>query len=323
MRAFVLNELESPPRLQDVTAPAAAPGEVVIRVAACGLNFGDLLIMRGQYQDQPALPAVLGMEVAGTVAAVGAGVGWPAPGDRVAAFVGTGGLAARVACPAARCVPVPDAMALTDAAAVPVTHGTAHLALARRAGLRAGETLVVLGAASGVGLTAVTLGAAMGARVIAVARGADRVAAARDAGAAHALDSGAADFDLRARLGALGGADVVFDTIGEPLATPALRALAPEGRFLAIGFAGGSVPRFAANRLLVRNLSVIGVNWGGYLAFAPDALTDSLRALLAGQVVGPLHPRIGHVMPLDRVADGYALLRDRRATGKVVITIAP
>ncbi|MCC5955235.1 MAG: NADPH:quinone oxidoreductase family protein [Natronohydrobacter sp.] len=319
MRAVILHKIDSPPVLSDMPAPRPGPGEVLISVAACGLNFADLLMQRGQYQERPALPFVLGMEISGTIIALGEGVTHLRKGQRIAAFTGQGGLAEQAICPASRCVPVPDSMSFTDAAGFLVAYGTSHLALDHRAHLQPGETLLVLGAAGGVGLTAVEIGAAMGARVIAVARGAEKLAIAREKGAAICLDS--EGIDLRAELKALGGVDVVYDAIGEPLATPALRALRPEGRFLAIGFAGGTVPQFPANILLVKNLTVIGLYWGGYLNFAPDALTGSLARLMDWYAAGKIAPHVSHVLPLAQVMDGFALLRDRKSTGKVVIDL--
>ncbi len=320
MRAVRLAALDTPPGLTQTRRPEPAKGEIAIDVAACGLNFADLLMITGQYQERPALPFTMGLEVAGRVASVGPGVTAFWPGQRVAAFTGQGGLAERVVCPANRCVPVPDTMPPAEAAGFLIAYGTSHLALAHRAQLRAGESLLVLGAAGGVGLTAVEIGAAMGARVIAVARGQDKLQIARQAGAAVCLDS--STVDLRAELKALGGIDVVYDAIGEPLATPALRALRPEGRFLAIGFAGGKVPQFPANILLVKNLTVIGLYWGGYLTFAPDALTGSLRTLMDWYEQGRIRPHISHILPFERFAEGFELLRNRKSTGKIVIEIA-
>lgn len=317
MRAFVCQTLDTPPSLRTCPAPLPGPSEVIIDIAACGLNFADLLMMQGKYQEAPQLPHIPGMEVAGTIRACGAAVAHLAPGMRVAAFCGSGGLAEQVAVPAAQCVLLPDAMCFTDAAGFLIAYGTSHLALAHRARLAPGETLLVLGAAGGVGLTAVEIGAAMGARVIAVARGADKLAVARAKGAAVTLDSD--ELDLRAAMKALGGCDVVYDAIGEPLATPALRSLRPEGRFLAIGFAGGKVPQFPANILLVKNLTVIGLYWGGYLKFAPRALTESLSTLLDWHADGRITPHISHVLPFEATLDGLELLRARKSTGKIVI----
>ena len=321
MRALVLSSHDTAPELDQVALPQPAAQEVRIRVAACGLNFADLLMIRGTYQDTPALPFIPGMEVAGVIDACGPDVTGLAPGARVAAFTGAGGLAEYVTCPAAHCLPLPDAMPMEQAAGFQIAYGTSHLALDHKARLQPGETLLVLGAAGGVGLTAVEIGAQMGARVIAVARGADRLAIARAAGAEITLDSDG--LDLRAACRELGGVDVVYDAIGEPLATPALRGLNPEGRFLTIGFAGGQVPQFPGNLLLVKNISVLGLYWGGYLRFAPQVLTDSLRTLLDWYAGGRISPHIGAILPFDQIAEGLELLRNRKATGKVVIRIAP
>lgn len=319
MRAVLLRELNAPAQIEMVTPPPTGPDQVRIAVAACGLNFADLLMQKGQYQERMALPLILGMEIAGTITEIGADVRDLHPGQRVAAFIGHGGLAEEAVCAANRCVPLPDNMCFTDAAGFQIAYGTSHLALAHRAQLQAGESLLVLGAAGGVGLTAVEIGKAMGAKVIAVARGAEKCAIARDAGADICLDSGTVD--LRAELKALGGVDVVYDAIGEPLATPALRALRPEGRFLAIGFAGGQVPQFPGNILLVKNLTVIGLYWGGYLKFAPDVLAGSLASLMEWYSDGRIRPHISHILPLEDFAKGFALLRDRQSTGKVVIDL--
>lgn len=319
MRAFVLSRTDQPPALTTLSEPEPGAGEVKLRIRACGLNFADLLMARGEYQEKPPLPAVLGLEVAGEVVAVGPGVTGLAPGQRVAAFAGHGGLAEFGCFPAARCLPIPDSMPFDQAAGFVVAYGTSHLALDHRARLQPGETLLVLGAAGGVGLTAVEIGARMGARVVAVARGPEKLAIARAAGAAEVIDSDHPD--LRAAFKALGGVDVVFDAVGEPAAGAALRALRPGGRFVVIGFAGGQVPQFPANLLLVKNIDAIGLYWGAYAGFAPQVLAQSLRTLLGWYAEGGLHPHISHALPLDRAAEGFELLRSRRSTGKVVITM--
>ncbi len=319
MRAFVLSSTDTPPALTDLPLPEPAAGEVRLRIRACGLNFADLLMARGQYQERPALPFTMGMEVAGTIEALGPGVHGLVPGQRVAAFAGQGGLAEYGCFPAGRCLPIPDAMPFEAAAGFVVAYGTSHVALAHRARLQAGETLLVLGAAGGVGLTAVEIGRLMGARVIAVARGAGKLDVAREAGADVLIDSEGAD--LRAAFKDLGGIDVVYDAVGEPAASAALRALNPEGRFLVIGFAGGEVPKFPGNILLVKNLDVIGFYWGGYMAFRPEVIRSSLSRLLGWYGEGRLAPHVSHSLPLERAAEGLELLRSRRSTGKVVITM--
>ena len=318
MRAYRLESLDQPPRLLDLPLPQPDAGEVRLRIAACGLNFADLLMMQGKYQERPPQPLTLGLEVAGTVEEVGAGVALTI-GQRVVAFTGQGGLASHGCFDAARCLVLPDALAFVTAAGFPIAYGTSHLALDHKTRLQAGETLLVLGAAGGVGLTAVEIGAKMGARVIASARGPDRLAAAKAAGAHHLIDSDSAD--LRGQLRALGGVDVVYDAVGGPAFHEALRATRPEGRLLTIGFAGGEVPQVPANLLLVKNLSVMGFYWGGYLSFAPEVLSDSLNTLLTWIAEGQLHPRISHQIPLENVAAAYDLLRNRRATGKIVVTM--
>jgi len=320
MRAFVLASTETPPALTDLPLPQPQPGEVRLRNRACGLNFADLLMIKGQYQERPALPFVMGMEVAGEVEALGEGVRGLHIGQRVAAFAGQGGLAEYGCFPASRCLPIPDAMPFEQAAGFMVAYGTSHVALAPRARLQAGETLLVLGAAGGVGLTAVEIGARMGARVVAVARGAEKLAVAKAAGAHVLIDSDGTD--LKTAFKALGGVDVVYDAVGEPAASAALRALTPEGRYVVIGFAGGGVPQFAANLLLVKNISVIGLYWGGYAAFAPQVITRSLADLMAMYARGELHPHVSHALPLEQVTEGLELLRSRASTGKVVITMA-
>lgn len=319
MRAFRLARSGEAPALADLPRPEPGPGEVLVRIAACGLNFADLLMIRGNYQDTPAAPFTLGMEVAGTVETTGPGVAAPAPGSRVAVFAGHGGLAEYGCFPAARCLPIPGTMSFTEAAAFQIAYGTSHVALEHKARLRPGETLLVLGAAGGVGLTAVEIGRLMGARVIASARGAEKLAVARAAGADHLIDSDTPD--LRGAIRDLGGADVVYDPVGGAQFTAALRAARPEARILVIGFASGEVPQIPANHLLVKNLSVIGLYWGGYLGFRPEVLTDSLARLMQWHAEGRLRPHVSHVLPLSRAAEALELLAQRRSTGKVVVTV--
>jgi NADPH:quinone reductase len=320
MKALLLETIDSPPVLREVPRPVPRPGEALVRIAAAALNFADLLMLRGQYQEMPEPPFTLGLELAGRVEVLGPGTEGPAPGTRVAVFAGHGALAEYGVFPAARCLPIPDAMPFEEAAAFQIAYGTSHLALDRRAALRAGETLLVLGAGGGVGLTAVEIGRLMGAKVIACARGAEKLEAARRAGAHVLLDSDGAD--IRAAVKAEGGADVVYDAVGGEQFRAALGATRPEGRVLLIGFASGSLPEIPANHLLVKNVSVIGHYWGGYLRFRPDALTDSLATLLRWYEEGRLRPHVSHVLPLDRAQEGFDLLRNRQATGKVVISIS-
>ena len=321
MRAYQVKTFSEKPAVVESVAPQPQSGEVLLRIEACGLNFADLLMAKGRYQDTPEPPFTLGMEVCGTVIAQGPGVTTPALGARVAVFGGQGGLAEEGCFPAALCRDVPGDMPSEVAAGFQVAYGTSHLVLTRRARLQPGETLLVLGAAGGVGLTAVEIGKAMGARVIAVARGAEKLKVAQAAGADHLIDSETAD--LKAELKALGGVDVVYDPVGGAAMKPILAACKREARIIVIGFASGDLPALPANILLVKNIDVIGFYWGGYLAFAPEVLTESLAELMQWHAEGRLTPHISHALPLDRAGEALELMRSRASTGKVVVTPRP
>ena len=317
MHHWQIAETGQKPQLVRASDPEPAPGQALVRVKACGLNFADLLMIDGRYQERRPVPFTLGLECAGIVEALGAGADGPPIGTRVLAFA-PGALTDALCLPAQHLVPIPESISFVQAAGFPVAYGTSHLALDHRARLQPGETLLVTGASGGVGLTAIELGVRMGARVIAMARGPDKLDIARRAGAHEVIDSDTPD--LRAMLRDLGGCDVVYDTVGGNLFDPALRSLRPEGRYLAIGFASGIVPQVPANLLLVKNLSVIGLYWGGYLTFRPDMLTQSLTTLLAWFADRDLHPHISHTLPFDALPQGLDLLRNRAATGKIVLT---
>lgn len=318
MRAFHISTTGSIPEISEIPVPQPAKGEVRIRIAACGLNFADLLMMSGKYQDTPDAPFTLGMEVAGVVDTAGPETDAPAPGTRVAVFGGQGGLADYGCFPADRAVQIPDGMGFSDAAAFQIAYGTSHVALDYKARLQPGETLLVLGAAGGVGLTAVEIGKQMGARVIACARGRDRLEVAKQAGADHLID--ATTEDIREVCKSLGGVDVVYDPVGGDQFKAAFRACNPEARLLPIGFASGDVPQIPANHLLVKNLTVMGLYWGGYLKFKPSVVTDSLTTLLDWYSQGRIKPHVSHSYPLDQAADALDMLRSRKSTGKVVVT---
>ncbi|OYU19572.1 MAG: zinc-binding dehydrogenase [Rhodobacteraceae bacterium PARR1] len=317
MRAWQLTKLGQPPVLSDQSPAMPKAGEVRLCVHACGLNFADLLMAEGRYQDRPALPFVPGLECAGVVEALGSGVTSPAIGTRVAVYGGHGGLAESGCFQADHLVPIPDSMSMVEAAGFLIAYGTSHLALTHKARLQPGETLFVLGAAGGVGLTAVEIGKRLGARVIASARGAEKLAVAQAAGADVVIDSEAPD--LKDRLRGLGGVDVCYDPVGGAEFDTTLRAMRPEGRMLSIGFASGTVPQVPANILLVKNVSVMGFWWGGYRNFAPALLRDSLAELMSWHADRRLGLHVSHVLPLAQAPEGLALLRDRAAVGKVVI----
>lgn len=319
MRAYICPEKSAALALEDIAAPTAGPDELCIQVEACGLNFADLLLIEGKYQERPGFPLTPGMEVAGRVVSVGkdADVSWI--GKSVAAFSGSGGLAQQVCVSAARCVELPAGMSPVAAAGFQVAYGTSHVALDHLARLQPSETLLVTGAAGGVGLTAVEIGKLMGARVIACARGEDKLAVARKAGAEFTLDTEADD--IRAEVKALGGADVLYEAVGGAVFDAAFRACKPGARIIPIGFASGKVPDIPANHLLVKNLTVFGFYWGGYFKLAPKVITDSLATLFHWAENGKLSPPVGQTFPFAEAPQALDLLRRRASTGKVVVVL--
>lgn len=315
-RAWRVEAHDRPPMLSPCTVPPPGPGQVRVAIRAAALNFADLLMLRGSYQDTPALPFTMGIEAAGTVIDAGAGTRLQ-PGDRVAVFTGNGTLAGVGVFDETACWAIPSAMPFDHAAAFPIAYGTSHLALWHCARLQPGQTLAVIGAAGGVGLTAVEIGARMGARVIACARGEAKLAIARAAGAHEAVES--TDPDLRARLRDLGGVDVVYDAVGGAPGTAAYGALRPGGQFLVIGFADGAAPELKLNHALVKNLTIHGVYWGGYTRMNRPVLTASLSTLFDWYAEGGLRPHISHRFPLDQADKALAMLASGKATGKIVI----
>ena len=324
MRAIVCHELTGPAglRLEELAEPRPGRGQVRIRVRACGVNFADSLITRGQYQKQPQPPFSPGFEVSGEVLELGAGVQGIALGDRVIAIAPYGGYAEQLVADVTRCVPMPAAMSWVHGAAFPVVAGTSHVALWHRARLRAGETLVVHGASGGVGLTAVAIGKQLGATVIATASNPEKLAVARAHGADHLIDS--SHEDVRARIKELTGgrgADVVYDPVGGELFTASLRSIAFEGRILVIGFAGGAVPQIPANHLLVKNVDVIGVNWPAYADLNPRVMSESFRTLMQWFLDGKISPHVSATYPLQQAVEALNQVVTRKSTGKVVITV--
>ncbi|MEE9428772.1 MAG: NADPH:quinone oxidoreductase family protein [Paracoccaceae bacterium] len=321
MKVFQVSKTGSQPCLADIATPSPKPGDVLVEIHACGLNFADLLMVKGQYQETPETPFTLGMEVSGVVAGLGDGVTKLAVGDRVAVFAGHGGLAEFGSFPAERCILLPNNMPFKDAAAFQVAYGTSHLALHHRAKITAKDTVLVLGASGGVGLTAIEIAKLAGARVIAVARGEKKLEFAKAAGADLLLNSETAD--IRAEVKALGGADIVYDPVGGEQFKAALRACNPEARVITIGFASGEVPQIPANIILVKNITVIGFYWGGYLAFNPKVLADSQRSLFKWYEQGKLRPHISREFPLGQADKALDYLRSRKSVGKIVVTLRP
>lgn len=324
MRAIVCRALEGPDSLElaDLPEPETGACGVRIRVRAAGLNFADSLMLRGRYQEKPPLPFVPGLEVAGEVDAVGAGVRGLRPGQRVLAVVNHGAFAEKVVARADDVVPLPDDMDDVTAAGFAIAYGTAHGGLRWRADLHAGEVLLVHGAGGGVGLTAVECGKALGATVIATARGAEKLELARAHGADHALDSD--DDDLKSTIRELTagrGVDVAYDPVGGSMFDLSLRTIAWEGRIVVIGFASGTVPQIPANVLLVKNAAVLGFYWGSYRKHDPERLRDGFHELFDWHRQGRIRPHVSQTLPLEQAADGIRLLTERKSTGKVVLTV--
>ena len=305
----------------DVPVPDPGPGQVRVAVEAASLNFPDALIVQGRYQVRPALPFSPGAEVAGVIEAVGPGVdARHAPGTRVIAFCGHGGFAERVVTPATQLVPLPASMDMATGASLLLTYGTAIHALDAVGRLRAGETLLVLGAAGGVGLAAVEIGRAMGARVIAAASSPQRLALCRQAGADEVIDYAAED--LRAatdRLTGGRGVDVVCDPVGGAYAEPALRATAWRGRYLVVGFAAGDIPKLPLNLALLRERAILGVFWGEAVRRDPATHHAQVAQLAAWHAEGRIRPTITERVPLTGARDAIARMAARQVVGKVVI----
>lgn len=322
LRCHTLGDLSSL-RVDDIESPPMGPGQVRVGVKAAGVNFPDILMCEGKYQVKPPMPFIPGLEVAGEVLEVGAGVTHVGPGSRVMAFARlAGGYASEIVLPGGIVTPIPDAMDFTTAAAFPVAYGTAQFALEYRGHLKPGETLVVLGATGGVGLAAIECGKLLGARVIAAAGGADKIALAREYGADDVVDYRAEN--LRDRLRELTdgkGVDVVFDPVGGSAFDACVRAIGWEGRILVVGFASGEVPKPAANLILVKNFSVVGVVFGEHSARFPDQSRALLTRLLGAWEEGRLHPKIWRTFPLDRAGEAFAEISSRKVQGKMVLTV--
>ena len=325
MRAVLCKEWGGPEKLvvEDVPSPPIQDGAVRIAVHAAGINFADLLLISGQYQEKPPFPFTPGMECAGTGREIGQGVTTLNVGDRAMALTGTGSYAEEIVVDASRVYPIPDKMDLASAAGFPVVYGTSHGAFDWRAHLKSGEWLLVHGAAGGVGLTAVEIGKVLGARVIACAGSAAKLEIARQHGADHLIDYSREDIRERVKTITGGrGADVVYDPVGGDAFDASLRSIAWGGRIIIIGFASGRIPQAPANILLVKNIDVIGFYWGSYQARKPELLRDSYARLLGWFEEGKLKPHVSAQFDLKDVAQAMNLLRQRRSTGKVILTTA-
>ena len=324
MRALLCTELGPASRLsvQEVDDPIPGEGEVVVDVAAAGINFPDTLIIEGKYQLKPELPFSPGGEAAGTVAAVGAGVTGVVPGDRVIALSSHGAFAEKWRIDASAVVPIPPGLDMVHAAAFGLTYGTSYHALKDRAMLQPGETLLVLGAAGGVGSAAVELGKAMGARVIAAASTAEKLEWASDMGADETIDYSTEDMREAIRRHTGGrGVDVVYDPVGGTYTEPAFRSIAWNGRLLVVGFAAGDIPSLPANLALLKGASIVGVFWGRSMSEEPS-LHRSNFADLAGMIAeGTIRPRVSAEFGLDDFVDAFAVFTERTVKGKAVFGI--
>ena len=322
MKAIQCVEWGLPERLAlvDLDLPEPGAGDVRVRVEAAGVNFPDALIVQKKYQVQPPLPFIPGTEVAGTIDAVGAEVKHLKSGDRVAAIVGTGGFAQFVCAPATLVAPLPDGIASDTAASFTLTYATSHHALFDRAGLKAGETLAVLGAGGGVGLAAVELGKIAGATVIAAASSDEKLAAAREHGADVSINYGRVELRdaLKEATGGR-GVDVIYDPVGGRYAESALRSLAWRGRLLVVGFADGQIPQLPANLLLIKGTSAVGVFWGEFARREPRENVRMMGELFAWLAQGKLKPHVSHAYPLRETPQALEALLERRAVGKLVI----
>ncbi len=315
--------------LQDLPSPKAGDGQAVVAVKACGINYPDVLVIEDKYQFRPARPFAPGGEFSGVVTAIGSGVTNVKVGDRVLASAGNGGMSEELALDASRLMPIPDGMPFDEAAAFLMTYGTSYYALKDRGYLKPGETLLVLGAAGGVGLAAVELGVAMGAKVIAAASSQDKV----DLAIKHGAESGVIyphgpfDRDGQKALSeqfkqACGknGADVVYDGVGGDYAEASLRCMAWEGRFLVIGFPAG-IPRVPLNLALLKSCDIVGVFWGAAVARDPAAHQQNVKELFDLYAAGKIKPYVSERFPLERGGDAIAHLASRKAMGKVVVTM--
>jgi len=305
--------------VDDVAPPTPGPGQVVIDVEASGVNYADAIMVAGRYQTKPPLPFSPGLETAGVVARCGDGVTRYRPGDRVMAILAYGGFAEQAVADEVETFAVPKGMSFDEAGAFPIAYLSSHVALRWQARLEAGETLLVLGAAGGVGLTAVEIGKALGARVIAGASTAEKLAAARERGADAVVNYASANLTERVMALTDGkGADVCFDPVGGDLFDAALSSLGWGGRILLIGFVAG-VPQIPANRLLVKHRSALGSSLRYFRWHAPDKLSRSVEELAAWYEAGKLAPCVTHRLPLERSVEAIRLLTERKAHGKIVV----
>ena len=324
MKAVVCRQYGPPDSLvvEELPSPRPGAGEVVVAVKAASVNFPDVLIIQNKYQFKPPLPFSPGSEFAGVVKEVGAGVQAVKPGDKVIAFSTYGAFAEEVKIEASRLLALPEKMDYLSGAAFLLAYGTSDHALRDRGALRAGETLLVLGAAGGVGLAAIEIGKALGAQVIACASSEDKLQVCREHGADATINY--ASEDLRERIQAItgkSGVDVVYDPVGGPYSEPAFRSIAWRGRLLVVGFAAGEIPRLPLNLALLKGASVVGVFWGDFARREPKQFAASVRQLGSWFHEGRLRPHVSRTFPLEQAAEALKLMAARQVMGKVVLTV--
>jgi len=322
MRAIVVDRWMEPRELalRELPEPEVGPGSLGVEVRAAGCNFFDILMVRGEYQVKPPFPFVPGGELAGVVTAVGPGVDGFAPGDRILASAGLGAFAERAAVPARGARRMPEGMSFDEGAAFPIVYPTSYAGLVHRARLRAGETLLVHAAAGGVGIAAVQIGKALGARVIATAGGADKLEVARRAGADVAIDYRGGDWADRVRDATGGrGADVIYDPVGGDVFDASLKCIAWNGRLLVIGFASGRIPEVKLNRVLLKNIAIVGLHWGAHAMHEPERIPEAFDALFALYREGRIRPVIYRSYALAELPAALEALGSRQSYGKVVV----
>lgn len=322
MRAVVVDRLMEPSELKvrEADPPKLAPGCVAVDVRAAGCNFFDILMCQGKYQMKPPLPFIPGAEAAGVVAEVAGDVKGVAAGDHVLLSTPLGAFAERVVAPARAVWKMPEKMSFEEGAALPIVYPTSYAALVYRAKIEPGEWLLVHAAAGGVGIAAVQIGRALGARVIATAGGPEKLEVARSAGGEVLIDYEREDFVERVMEATGGkGAAVIYDSVGGDVFDRSLKCIAWSGRLLVIGFAGGRIPEVKANRILLKNVSVVGLHWGAYAIHEPARIPETMNALFRLYDEGKIRPVIFRTYPLERISDALVALGGRKTWGKVIV----
>jgi NADPH2:quinone reductase len=321
MRAVLCKEWGPPESLviEETPTPEPGPGQARLRIHAASVNFPDVLIIQDKYQFKPDRPFSPGSDIAGEVTAVGEGVTNVKPGDKVMGMISWGGFAEEALAPADRLAPLPEGVDYDVAASFPMVYGTSYHALIDRGALKAGDTVLVLGAAGGVGLAAVEIAKAAGATVIAAASSEEKLAVCREHGADHGLNYAEGDFRAKLKEVCPQGPDVIYDPVGGDLSEPAFRSIGWRGRHLVVGFAGGDIPRIPLNLPLLKGASLAGVFWGAFTKNEPDAFRADMGVLLDWLRAGRIRPRISGRYPLAQAPEAIRALADRKATGKLIV----